>query len=195
MFWGPGGPIFFPLCDLSLLCLGNFMCLSLPFVSFIKYSLFEGTVISAFESGSWRWLGWAGLLLLLLLFFFFFSTCNSPPAPVFLPHSLIRVDLFAFVCFVLFVLFCFFFFFCFVLFFVFVFVFLFCFCCFVLFCFCFVLFRFVFVWFFAFGIPPHAGLGDRDAGPAISREHGHLGTMGEQCCALNGLPRFVNKNE
>ena len=49
--------------------------------------------------------------------------------------------------------------------------------------------------FFSFGIPPHAGLGDRDAGPAFSREHGHLGTMGEQCSALNGLPMFVNKNE
>ena len=48
---------------------------------------------------------------------------------------------------------------------------------------------------FCFGIHPHAGLRDRDAGPAFSREHGHLGTMGEQCCALNGLPRFINKNE
>ena len=48
---------------------------------------------------------------------------------------------------------------------------------------------------FSFGIPSHASLGDKDAGPAFSREHGHLGTMGEQCCALNSLPRFVNKNE
>ena len=33
--------------------------------------------------------------------------------------------------------------------------------------------------------------------PALqfSGEHGHLDTMEEQCCALNGLPRFVNKNE
>ena len=38
-------------------------------------------------------------------------------------------------------------------------------------------------------------LGDRDTGPTFWREHGHLGTMGEQCCALNGLPMFVNKNE
>ena len=49
--------------------------------------------------------------------------------------------------------------------------------------------------FFSFGVPPRATLWDRDAGPAFSREHGHLGTMGEQCCALNGLPWFVNKNE
>ena len=48
---------------------------------------------------------------------------------------------------------------------------------------------------FSFGAPSHASLEDRDAGPAFSSEHGHLGTMGEQCCALNGLPRFVNKNK
>ena len=41
---------------------------------------------------------------------------------------------------------------------------------------------------FSLGIPPLAG-------PVFSRENGHLGTMGEQCYALNGLPRFVNKNE
>ena len=79
-----------------------------------------------------------------------FSSCNSPSASVFLPHSLIGLQSSWF-------------FFCFM--------------------------------FYSFGIPPHAGLGDRDTGPAFSREHGHLGTMGEQCCALNGLPRFVNKNE
>ena len=31
--------------------------------------------------------------------------------------------------------------------------------------------------FYFGGIPPLAGLGDRDAGPAFLREHGHLGTM------------------
>ena len=32
--------------------------------------------------------------------------------------------------------------------------------------------------------------------PALHiRENSHLSTMGEQCCALNGLHRFVNKNE
>ena len=44
-------------------------------------------------------------------------------------------------------------------------------------------------------IPPHASLVDKYAGPAFSRDHSHLGTMGEQCCSLNGLPRLVNKNE
>ena len=51
----------------------------------------------------------------------------------------------------------------------------------------------LFVSFVFGGIPPLASLGDRDAGPAFSREHGHLVTMGEQCCALNGLPVIVNK--
>ena len=61
-------------------------------------------------------------------------------------------------------------------------------------------FVFVFVFVFllcvlSFGISPHASLGDKDAGIAFSREHGHLGTMGEQCCTLNGHPRLINKNE
>ena len=41
----------------------------------------------------------------------------------------------------------------------------------------------------------HASFGDKDVGPAFLREHGHLNTMGKQCCALNGLPRFVNEDE
>ena len=51
-----------------------------------------------------------------------------------------------------------------------------------------------FCFFFLLGYP-RASLGDTDASPAFSKEHGHLGTMREQCCALNGLPRFVDKNE
>ena len=30
---------------------------------------------------------------------------------------------------------------------------------------------------------------------ALHFPRGHLGTMGEQRCALNGLPRFINKKE
>ena len=37
--------------------------------------------------------------------------------------------------------------------------------------------------------------GHKDAHPSFLREHGYLDTMEERCCALNGLPMFVNKND
>ena len=116
--------------------------------------------------------GWSGLFFFcFVLFCFFLCSCNPPSAPVSCRTLCLgnshRV---LFVC--LFVCFCF----------------CFCFC----FWFCFVLFCFL-LYVISSGIPPHTSLRDEDAGPAFLTEHGHLGTMGEQCCAC--LPRLVNKNE